>query len=370
VLTGALLVAGIVSSLYAWQTRHPPTTADFTLFYRSAAAPPAAMYKAPPGPPRNNMNPPHFQLLMRPLTLVGIPVATAIFRGLSFAFGIVCVWWIARASDEPWTLADVGALLAWAPMTVMLSLNQVTWILWPLLVWSWWCWRQDRWTAGAVTYGIALSLKPFIGVFLLWLLVRRQFRAIAVALVAALLCFGAAAAVYGIDVFRDWSAAMSHVLWWRAAINGSLEGFLARVLTPSEDDASGLSRVVALLATVGGAAIVAITVWRTRARSVDESWMPLMAAALLASPLGWIYYGWWILPGTRPVRLLFQSPFLWLPILPFTLPPGVLAAATYHSRYFWGMLTIWIVSLFFTPAGAPSVAPNTNPSHAISSPQT
>ena len=59
--------------------RHPLTTADFTLFYRSAAAAPAEMYKPPPGPPRNNMNPPHFQLVMRPLTVFSAETASAIF---------------------------------------------------------------------------------------------------------------------------------------------------------------------------------------------------------------------------------------------------------------------------------------------------
>jgi len=32
-----------------------------------------------------------------------------------------------------------------------------------------------------------------------------------------------------------------------------------------------------------------------------------MATALLASPLGWIYYIWWVVPGVRPYVLAISS---------------------------------------------------------------
>ncbi len=323
-LTIALVLVGIVSLLYQWQVRQPLTTADFTLFYRSAAAPPADMYKPPPGPPRNNMNPPHFQLLMRPLTHFSAETASAIFRGLSIAAAIGCVWWLFRTSPERWTFADIGALVAWSPAALNISLNQVTWLMWPLLVYAWSSWRKERWTAGAIAYGVALSLKPFLGVFLLWMILTRRFRPAAVAIGVAAASFSIGILVYGVEVFRHWTKAVGDIVWWRSTMNASFQGFMARSLTSPYVELAVEPNYVMPLALTGGALILLVTLWYTRTRNIDESWTPLMAAALLASPLGWLYYGCWLLPGRRPFRLLFQAPMLWVPVFYIKLPKSVL----------------------------------------------
>ena len=79
-------------------------------------------------------------------------------------------------------------------------------------------------------------------------------------------------------------------------------------------------RWVTPLALLGGAIILLVTLWKTRERDIEDSWTPLMASALLASPLGWLYYGCWLLPGRRPFRLLFQAPMLWVPVFYVKLP--------------------------------------------------
>lgn len=183
-----LLVVGVLATASAWRDRHPDTTADFTMFYVSALHSSPEMFAQPP-PPRGNMNPPIFQLLVRPLTSFPLPTAAAIFRGLNILALCACIWWLARISDERWTLADYGALLAWAPMASVVVLNQLTWILWPPLLWAWWCWRQNRWVAGAIGYGFALSLKPFLGVILLWLLVTKRWSTAIVTCVVGALAF-------------------------------------------------------------------------------------------------------------------------------------------------------------------------------------
>ena len=330
---------------FAWKYRQPLTTSDFTLFYRSAAAPPSEMFKPPPGPPRNNMNPPHVQLLMRPLTLIEIGTASAIFRGLNVVAALACLWFLSRASAEPWTLADAGALLAWSAVALHISLNQNAWIMWPLLVHAWWCWRRGRWTAGAVSFGVALSMKAFLGVFLIWLVVSRRWLAAVVAAAIAAACFLLGILVYGIDVFRDWTRAVSNIDWWRSSINGSFQGFLARTIAALRGGAVDFPAWAAAIASIAGLAILAISVWRTRGRSIDDSWTPLMAGALLASPLGWLYYGCWLLPNRRPYRMLMQAPLLWVPIFYHQAPPTLLNTLTYHSMYFWGFALVWVQTL-------------------------
>lgn len=345
-LTWTLVVAGVLSTALAWRVRHPPASSDFMTLYFSAAQQPAAMYALPPGPPRANMNPPIVQLTLRPLTTVPLPTAAVIFRILNIVSLCGCLWWLSRSSNERWDLADVGALLAWAPMASMITLNQMTWILWPLLLWAWWCWRQDRWNAGAIGFGVALSLKPFLGVFLLWLIATRRWRAAAVATASAAAVFAIGVAVYGIDVSRAWLQALGGVTWAYADMNASLQGLLARTLTAAPGSNAPLivvPRIVAPLAFLGGSAIVLVTLARTRRWTIEQSWTPLMVAALLASPLGWLYYIWWILPGTRPSRLLIESPLLWIPwaVLSLGQPNGWLTL-TLGSLYFWGLFVLWL----------------------------
>jgi hypothetical protein len=350
-LAWTLVIAGVLSTALAWRDRHPPASSDFMTLYFSAAQQPSSMYALPPGPPRANMNPPIVQLALRPLTTVPLPTAAVIFRILNVVSLCGCLWWLSRSSEERWDLADAGALLAWAPMASVVTLNQMTWILWPLLLWAWWCWRQQRWGAGAIGFGVALSLKPFLGVFLLWLIVTRRWRAAATATASAAVVFAIGAAAYGIDVSRAWLQALGGVTWAYADMNASLQGLLARTLTAAPGSNSPLlvaPGFVAPLAFLGGGLIVLVTLARTRRWTIEQSWTPLMVAALLASPLGWLYYIWWILPGTRPSRLLFESPLLWIPwaVLFLGQPNGWLTL-TLGSLYFWGLFVVWLRRVVF-----------------------
>lgn len=340
-----ILAAGVVMTLFAWQNRQPQTTSDFTLFYRSAERPVAEMYAKPPGTPRGNMNPPQFQLLIEPLTALPIETAAAVWRALNVASLCACLWWLASRSEEKWGAADVGAVLAWAPMQSMLALNQLAWILWPLLVATWWWWRRDRWIAGAVAFGIALSLKSFLGVFLIWLALRRQWRALAVSLASAAAGLGVGVVAYGFGALRDWVSAVGSVEWSFALMNASLRGLLARTLTNDGAVMTPLAllpQLVTPLFALAAAAVLIVTFQRTRDANVDDSWPVLMGCALLASPLGWIYYLWWMLPGVAPSQLLVRAPLLWVPMVAVTLwQPHAWATATIGSAYTWGLLLAW-----------------------------
>jgi hypothetical protein len=268
-----------------------------------------------------------------------------VFRGLNVVAALGCAWFLARRSREKWTLADAGALLAFSPIALHISLNQNAWIIWPLLVYAWWCWRSERWNAGAVAFGIALSMKVFLGVFLLWLAFSGRLRAAVVAAGSAGLCFLVGVTVYGVDTLRDWTRAVAQIEWWRSTINGSFQGFLARTIAAAHNGVPDFPAWAGVLSSVVGLLILGITLWRTRTWSIDKSWTPLMAAALLASPLGWLYYGCWLLPGRRPFRLLFQAPLLWIPVFYSIVPTTLLTAVTYHSIYFWGFALVWVQTL-------------------------
>jgi alpha-1,2-mannosyltransferase len=351
-----ILAAGIAAVLYAYKFRQPFTTSDFTIFYQSTAGPRQDMYKGF----RVNLNPPHFQLLIEPLTRLPMPVAAEVWRGLSFASLCGCLLWLARASRERWSAADVGAVLAWAPLYHVVTLNQLTWILWPLLIAAWWYWRQGRWTAGAVAFGIAFSFKSFLGVFLIWLALRRQWRALAVSLLSAAAALAVGIAAYGLDVFLAWTRAMSGVAWSAAWTNASLRAILLRTMSSNSAGAVPLVDAPALVTPLFlllAVTVVLVTCGITRDRSVDDSWPALAASALLASPLGWVYYAWWILPGTKPSRLLVRSPLLWIPMIFINYgQPSAWATVTFSSMYVWGLVMAWAGFLYWPSSSVGAAA--------------
>jgi hypothetical protein len=82
-----------------------------------------------------------------------------------------------------------------------------------------------------------------------------------------------------------------------------------------------------------------------------------MASALLASPLGWLYYAWWMLPGVKPSRLLVRAPLLWIPMTFLTRgQPSPWATVTYASVFNWGLLMAW-AGFVIAPRRAPQPSP-------------
>ena len=79
-----------------------------------------------------------------------------------------------------------------------------------------------------------------------------------------------------------------------------------------------------------------------------------MISALLASPLGWLYYIWWVVPGMRPIKLLGKSPLLWVPFAYLGWQPNRWVTLTLGSVYFWGLLMLWVRRLPSAALSAPS----------------
>jgi hypothetical protein len=230
-------------------------------------------------------------------------------------------------------------------MQSVINLNQLTWLLWPLLLVAWSCWRRERWTAGAIAFGVALSFKSFLGLFLIWLALKRQWRALAVSLASCAAALAVGIMAYGVDVFRAWMGALGSVEWSYAVMNASWRGIVSRSLTATGSAGAPLivrPDLVTPLFVIGAAAVLVVTFLRAARQGVEDSWPALMASSLLVSPLGWLYYIWWVLPGIRPSRLLVAAPLLWVPMVCVLWgQPSGWATVTIGSVFFWGLLLAW-----------------------------
>jgi Glycosyltransferase family 87 len=324
-----------------------------------------------------NLNPPHFHLILLPLASLPGRWALAVWGIVSLICLALSLRLIARESDitlTPWRrqLAAL-ALLSFAGMGAVAVTGQVSFVLLLPVTLAWIRARRGSWAEAGVYLGLAMSVKPFLAVFLPYLILRRRFVALGTAVGAGAGAFLVGLGVFGWDAHRSWIAGLSAVSWEWVAMNASVLGFLKRVLAPSLYyepllEAPGLiAPLWLLLSGAIGVVSLAVAAADSGDRAVDRDFGLLLLAALLISPLGWTYY-WWLALGpmvavvaswwgrdARPERspasdtgrwrralLLVAVPGLIWP-LPATIAfqPSAWATVLPGSAYFWATLALW-----------------------------
>jgi hypothetical protein len=164
-------------------------------------------------------------------------------------------------------------------------------------------------------------------------------------------------------------------------MNASLLGWVTRAsspsprLTPLVEGGEAAYVMWAVTAVIG----LGLTTWSVyrRRMDADRSLALLAVASLLFSPLGWVYYAWFLVPPLLALictgRLAAQRAFL-VPSVVASLWPlwlsgtgrlNALATLTVGSVYFWGLLSLWLAlmrsSLPADPEPARAAAPGAVP---------
>jgi Glycosyltransferase family 87 len=365
------------------QTLADPTRSDFTIFYYTArlVADGLPMYGLSPArygvswaaDHLGNLNPPHFQILAAPLGYLTYGQALMVWVGLNLAALAAAITVIAGELGVKWSWARFwlwGAFtLALAPFTTVAVTSEMTFLLLLPFSLAWRACRNGRWRAAGLWLGACASLKLFLLLFVPWLAWRRQWRALAAFALAASSLVGVGVVVFGVDAYRGWLATLGRVGWWWLPMNASWQGLVSRTLeggatvTPLVHAPS----LVRPLATAGSLALVVVALVAARPAAGrdpcdDRSFLVVLLGAVLASPLGWVYYlplaygpilGWaragqgWsgigALSGPWLVLPLAGLALLYVPYeATFTGQPSGLASATIGSAYFWGTLALWL----------------------------
>jgi alpha-1,2-mannosyltransferase len=315
-----------------------------------------------------NMNPPHFQVLLVPLAHLELPVAFALWALASLGALTASLVMISRDLRFRWTLsrvlwATLGCLAA-TPTAATVVTGQLSFLL-MLPVTQCWIWaRHGHWTRAALGIGALASIKPFLGIFVMYFLVRRQWRLAAAAIAAAGCTVLAGTVVTGVEAYRSWVAALGSVEWTWALMNGSLHGILARAFAPSP-----FFVPIALWPAATGPMITVLVfglglgtvVWlvRTHAQSsVDSIFAGLLLTAQVVSPIGWIYYLWicvgplmsiygsanvrrrlWMFSAVAAIAMLCPLP------LALSLSTTGVRSLIWGSVYGWGTIALWILAL-------------------------
>ncbi|SCE82076.1 glycosyltransferase 87 family protein [Micromonospora tulbaghiae] len=247
--------------------------------------------------------PPFAALLLAPFGYLRLGVAIAAFAVLTVAAVVVTTRWLVlpvlRRHDLPLGFGlTVAVLLVLAVESTRetLTLGQINMLLVVLILADLlFAVPQGRRWAG-VGVGLAAALKLFPGIFVLYLLAARKWRAAAVAAVTAAVATLLAAAVAPGDSWRFWT----HELWVTDRVgrpdytgNQSLFGLLSRLTAPAEPD-----RLLWLLLAL---AVAAFGLWRAaRAARAGDALVGLTLTGLvggLVSPITWIHHLYWFIPA-------------------------------------------------------------------------
>jgi alpha-1,2-mannosyltransferase len=381
-LWGVVILVWIVFGqiyLRLWRlTLSDPAHSDFTIFYYTArmVADGLPMYGASPerygvvwaAGHLGNLNPPHFQLFLQPLAALPYERAYMAWTGANLLALIASLVVIVRtlAIGVTWRrLAIGGALLASAaPFTTVAITSELTFLLLLPFTLAWASAVRGRWATAGAWLGVCAAIKLFFLLFVPWLLLRRRWRALASAAATgvALVLLGLTA--YGIETYRLWLEGLGVVGWWWLPLNASWYGLISRLFVGGDSVAPlvHLPAALGLLGPLGFVAIASLSVWAaTRLDATRHashvSILVLLCGAILASPLGWVYYGPLVLGpalgllasgewGAVPRRWLLAAGcaavLLYVPLeLAAAGQPSRLATVTLACSYFWGLFVPW-----------------------------
>jgi hypothetical protein len=324
-----------------------------------------------------NMNPPHFHLIMLPLAVLSPGQALLVWTLASLLSLGVSLLLIVRelavrisAARVLWSLL---AMLTFAATGTVVATGQVSLLLLLPVTLAWLAARRGAWARAGAWLGLAMSVKPFLFIFLPYFLLRRYPGAAVTALLVAAGAFVTGMLVFGLASHLAWLSALGATDWSWAAMNGSILGVLSRTMSESPYftplvSAPGLVRPLWLCGAAIAGVLTLAAAWRDDSpEAVDRGFVLVLVGAQLVSPLGWVYYFWlpvgpaaalvadWLrqrrdrtaTAGTSAAH--WRNVLLWtsLPCLVWPLglvtawQPSRLATATLGSVYFWGTVLVW-----------------------------
>jgi hypothetical protein len=325
-----------------------PDVVDFAIFRRAAREWLAGSPLYDPSHAVVNYLPPHVEVVFLPLARVPIALSFIVWTGLMAAAAATTVRMAIQetsALSAHSTRLLLAVILLSAGTGAAVHLGQVSWIVALVLTLAWRAARHGRWGRAGAWLGLAIASKPFLLLFLPALIVRRRWQCVIVTGLTSVAVIAAGAAVFGRSSVGEWLALLRS-----GAPPAQLRYFInASVLAVAARANLSIGVGVGLSAAVAGISIAAI-----RHVPEDEAWMITIAGALLASPLGWIYY----LPlltapmlvvaasHRLPARTWFVWPFLAIPPVSRDWFQGEPAAAlTAGSVYAWGLTFVWICAV-------------------------
>jgi hypothetical protein len=249
-----------------------------------------------------NDHPPFNALVFVPLSFVPYETAFVVLSVVSLAAYVLIGWMVVDGLGLPRPCWFYYCTLGvwWYPFVYGIALGQSSLILACLLVAGWYAERRNRFWLAGLLWSIATSMKLFPGVILVYLAIRRAWRALAAMLVWLVVEAALTVGVVGpANVFDYWHHALpTDFERYRAhPRNVSLTGCVHRLVGERTPLITPLLPAPLLAQTVAAAANVACFLlavgtaerYRRRQTAADLSFALFCVTMLLISPLTWTH---------------------------------------------------------------------------------
>ena len=280
----------------------------------------------PPGPYGLYMYAPPLGVAIGPLASIELDTAVIIWFLLH---GLALAGACALMPVERWVkLAVFGiAAISLAVLRDFALGNVSVLLLLPLAAaWRW----LDR-PAGAIAQALAMSVRPTLGVLLIWQLLRRQWQAVAWTVVAGIVLIALTLPFVGINAYADYITVLRNLTDVSGVERNSDLSSVALEL--------GLDASMANLALLIGYGLAIAAIGLSLRRDRELGFVVTATASLLLSPLLWDHYlAMLVLPAAflaaRGQTWALALPLLtWLPgaALPFVALAGVWLPFTAHD---------------------------------------
>jgi uncharacterized membrane protein SirB2 len=320
-----------------------------------------------------NLNPPFFTLISFPLAYISYPHALLVWTLLSILAGALGILLLQQKLDphnfsSSYALLLLIALFSYFPSFLTLQFGQVSLLLLPLLVLGWRAAHDKKTIWAAIFLGIATSLKPFIGLFLFYFLMRKEWRGLYAFLATLFSCALIAALFLGMDSYVAYYHACQQIKWAASSWNVSFYGFLLRLWGGIESNVAVLpvpGLITYFYPFVAGLFFLAIILFLRPAvdiqtkQKVDLDFSVIIVGMLLLSPLGWIYYFpllsipililWHTKKGIYPIAVpIFLMTCIFFSNIPISLFDSDQINAVNVLRVFFGSTLYFLVLIGLT----------------------
>ena len=249
-----------------------------------------------------SLNSPFFALLFSPLGLLPYAASFWAWSLLSLAFGITAIVLIRRMegrTDIDSILILILVLLSYLPVMHTILFGQTSLLVFMLVAGGWAAAREGRDRVGGMLLGMALAMKVFLGLFLFYFLVQRRWGLLSWQAATFAACWLLGLLFLGPDAYLQYSVTLQSLTsYYSSNWNASAYGFVTRIFGGSSSlpliDFPLLGQTLYFLLSL---LLLALLLWLARAKQGDDPLMQFdlgfsytIVAALLISPLGWMYY--------------------------------------------------------------------------------
>lgn len=252
-----------------------------------------------------NLNMPFVVVLLSPFGLLDLDTGMRVWTWLSISFLMAAACLLGREIGSlpglhtlpPWVVVGILTifLLVYYPNWINAALGQLGQLLLLVVSAAWISARRGRDRVAGLLFGLALTLKPFTGIFLLLLPWLGRWRITAWCIASAVTFAGIAAMITGPESYLHYLAGLREVDWHANGWNASLMAPLTVFTGGSGPGALDIPSLRPPIWIAVSGALYAILVVALRKIACDRTRLDIAVAGavplmLLISPLGWLYY--------------------------------------------------------------------------------